>query len=222
MLELIKYPGVASVLILYNYVMMLAMGFTAVFPVFMFTPIALGGLELSPGWIAIFMSLGGFAQSLWLLLIFPRLHTRIGTEGILKFSAVVWPIFFFLDPVCNLFLRYNLKALFWTVFPINNVVGCGVAMAFLAVQLAINDIAPSPETFGTLNALALAITSGLRAFTPALSTTLYATGVKYHLLGGQFFWILLVAFSLGLSLVLRILPEKAKGKPKRDESETTA
>ncbi|CAI6333735.1 unnamed protein product [Periconia digitata] len=218
--ELINYPGIRQVLFIFNYVMMLAMGFTAIFPVFMFTTIPLGGLELSPGWIATFMSVGGLAQSLWLLVVFPWLHKRVGTEGVVKFSAVVWPCFFAIDPLCNLFLRRGLKPLFWTVFGINNVVGCGVAMAFAAVQLAVNDIAPSPETLGVLNAIALGLQSGLRAIIPALSTSLYATGVKYHILGGQFFWAILVVAALGLSLVIRILPEKLKGKPKSRENGT--
>ncbi|PVI03908.1 MFS general substrate transporter [Periconia macrospinosa] len=217
--DLIKYPGVRQVLLVYNYVMLLAITFTTIFPVFMYTPIPLGGLSLTPGWIAMFMSLGGLSQSLWILLVFPRLHKRIGTEGILTFSATIWPIFFILHPTCNLFLRYDLKALFWTVFPVNNAVGCGCAMSFAAVQLAINDIAPSPETFGTLNSIALALASGLRAVAPALSTSLYATGVKYHILGGHMFWVILVAIALGLPFFIRMLPEKTRRKVMKSDDE---
>lgn len=80
-----------------------------------------------------------------------------------------------------------------------------------AVQLAINDIAPSHETLGTLNSIVLAIQSGLRAVAPALATSVYATGVKYHILGGHLFWLLNVILALGLWGLLRILPEEVKG-----------
>jgi hypothetical protein len=81
-----------------------------------------------------------------------------------------------------------------------------------AVQLAVNDIAPSHETFGTLNAIVLAISSGLRAVAPALATSIYAVGVKYHILGGHLFWLTNIILALGLLGFLRYLPEKVAGK----------
>jgi hypothetical protein len=59
-------------------------------------------------------------------------------------------------------------------------------MTFIAaVQLAVNDIAPSHETLGTLNSIVLALQSGLRAIAPAVATSIYATGVKYRILDGH-------------------------------------
>ncbi|KAJ4287585.1 hypothetical protein N0V90_012288 [Kalmusia sp. IMI 367209] len=217
--ELFKYPGVARVMLIYNYCMLLAFAFTAAFPVFMYTPVYLGGLELVPEWIAFFMALGGLAQAFWLLVLFPFLHKRIGTGGLLRFNAIVWPIFFALDPTCNVLLRHGQKTLFWILFPFNNVFGSSVAMAFTGVQLALNDISPSHETFGTLNALVLALQSGLRAIIPAASTTLYAIGVKYQIFGGQLFWVTIVFVAVGFNLVLRLLPEKAEGKPRPSRRE---
>jgi hypothetical protein len=128
--ELIKYPGVAKVMLVYNYCMLQAFAFTAVFPVFMYTPVKLGGLELSPGLMSIFMAVGGLSQAFWLLVTFPSLHKRFGTGGVLKFNAFVWPIFFALHSSCNILLRHGLKAPFWILFPFNNVFGSSVAMAF--------------------------------------------------------------------------------------------
>jgi hypothetical protein len=59
----------------------------------------------------------------------------------------------------------------------------------------------------------LAIQSGLRAVAPALATSIYAVGVKYHILGGHLFWLINVILALGLLLLLRILPEKVAKKP---------
>jgi hypothetical protein len=87
-----------------------------------------------------------------------------------------------------------------------------------AVQLAVNDIAPSHETLGTLNAIVLAISSGLRAIAPALATSVFAIGVKYHILGGQLFWLLNVILALGLLGVLRLLPEKVAGRPQKAQN----
>jgi len=81
----------------------------------------------------------------------------------------------------------------------------------------VNDIAPSHETLGELNSIVLALASGLRALVPALSTSLYAIGVKYRIFGGQLFWVILIVVSSGLLPLLRILPEKAEGRPQREE-----
>lgn len=81
-----------------------------------------------------------------------------------------------------------------------------------AVQLALNDIAPSPSSLGTLNAIALAASSGLRAVAPALATTVYAVGVKYRILGGQLFWLCNAVLAVGLVGLVRWLPVKVEGR----------
>ncbi|KAL5117091.1 hypothetical protein ACEQ8H_005050 [Pleosporales sp. CAS-2024a] len=211
--QLLKFPGVARVILIYNYIMMLAFTFTAVNPVFMYTPVRLGGLGFSPEVIAAATALVGAAQAAWLLLVFPRLHRRMGTGRILFFCALAWPIFFACNPVFNSLLRHHLTKLFWATAPLTIVLGSGVSMAFTSVQLAVNDIAPSHETLGTLNSIVLAVQSGIRAVAPALATSIYATGVKYHLLDGHLFWLVNVILALGLSVLLRLLPAKVAGRP---------
>ncbi|KAF2121221.1 major facilitator superfamily domain-containing protein [Lophiotrema nucula] len=215
--ELIKYPGVAQVLLIYNYVLLLAFAFTAVDPVFLYTPVGLGGIGFPPGLIAATIGLAGVSQALWTLLVFPSLHKRVGTAGVLWLCALGWPFFFLANPVCNIFLRYGLKVPFWIVGPVSTSVGSGVAMAFTANQLAVNDIAPSHETLGTLNSIALALSAGLRAVVPALSTSLFATGVKLRIIGGHLFWATAIALAIGLSVLLKFLPQEAEGKVQAEE-----
>jgi hypothetical protein len=85
-----------------------------------------------------------------------------------------------------------------------------------ANQLAVNDIAPTHETLGTLNAVALAISAGIRAVAPALATSIYATGVKYHIAGGQLFWLVAIALALGQFFTVRLLPSEAEGRIERE------
>jgi len=88
-----------------------------------------------------------------------------------------------------------------------------------AVQLALNDIAPSPLTLGTLNALALTLVSGIRAIAPALFASLYATGVRNHILSGYFIWVFLVLLAVAAAVAVRWLPEEAQGKLVEDSDE---
>jgi len=85
-----------------------------------------------------------------------------------------------------------------------------------AVQLALNDIAPSPQTLGTLNALALTLVSGLRAVAPALFASIFATGARTQILDGYLVWYVLVLLALALTVTVRWLPEKAEGKLKEE------
>ena len=87
-----------------------------------------------------------------------------------------------------------------------------------AVQLALNDIAPSPSTLGTLNALALTLVSGIRAVAPAAFSSIFATGVGNQILDGHLIWVILVLMALAYIAAVRWLPEKAEGKLKEDES----
>lgn len=128
--QLIRYPGVAAVLLIYNYIMLLAYTFTAVNPVFMYTPIRLGGLGFSPELIAIFTGIAGASQAAWLLLAFPPLHKRLGTGSLLWWCTLVWPIFFAANPAYNLLLWHGQKAFFWSTAPPTLILGSGVAISF--------------------------------------------------------------------------------------------
>jgi hypothetical protein len=72
-------------------------------------------------------------------------------------------------------------------------------------------MAPSPDTLGTLNGIALTSNSFTRAITPALASSIYAYGVSHHVLWGQLGWLALICAALAYGLLIRFLPEKAEG-----------
>jgi hypothetical protein len=217
--QLLKTPGIPFVLSLYSYLMILAFSYTAVVPVFLFTPIRLSGFGFSPLYISIFMAVGGLSQSTWLLVIFPLLQGRFGTGGVLRACAVAYPFFFAAFPAASLLLQRDLTTFFWTLVPVGLIFGSGVAMSFTAIQLALNDVNPQPETLGTLNALALAFVSGIRSFSPALFTSIFAIGVRKHILGGYLVWLVMVVLAFGFYVFMRFFPAKAEGKTFQTECE---
>ncbi|PMD30438.1 MFS general substrate transporter [Hyaloscypha variabilis F] len=216
-LELIKAPGVAMVLLLYGHVMLLGLAYTAVTPVFWFTEPALGGYGLTPQQISFFIGGIGVSQAIWLLFAFPILQRRYGTGGVLRGCLFMWPIFFAAAPVCNYFLRQGWTTAFWITAPVLQIGGSGVAMGFTGVQLALNDISPSPSTLGTLNGVALTMTAGIRTVGPALFTSLFAAGARTQFLNGYLVWVVLVTIAALGSVAVRYLPEKAEGKLKDDD-----
>lgn len=217
--QLLRSSNVPITLYIYGHVMLLAFSYTAIVPVFFFTPIDLGGFGFTPLKISIFMGIGGLSQALWILLAFPWLQARIGTKGVMRLCATAYPFFFAILPLCNLLLRHRLTAAFWAIAPVSQVIGSGVSMSFTAIQLVLNDVSPSPEVLGTLNAVALTLVSGTRAFSPALFASLFATSVRSRLWHGHLIWVLMVALAFGFTLMSRWVPEdKVVGKD-RAESE---
>jgi len=116
-------------------------------------------------------------------------------------------------------LRRGADVAFWVVVPALLAVGCGVSMCFTVIQLAVNDVAPSPAVLGTLNALALTGVSGIRAFSPALFSSLFAWGANTQWLYGYAIWVLLVALALWFSFIVRYMPDYAKLKEARERQE---
>ncbi|GAB7359752.1 hypothetical protein MBLNU230_g6924t1 [Neophaeotheca triangularis] len=217
--DVLKAPGVPIVLFIYGYSAFIGLSYTAVSPVFLFTSIERGGFKFSPQWISIFLAVAGASQALWMLLIFPPLQQRTSTGFVLRACAVAWPLFFVSFPVLNEFLRRGWTTPFWIVGPIALVLASGVSMSYACVQLCLNDVAPSPQVNATLNALALVVTSGVRAVAPALFTSIFAFGVKKGWIDGHLFWVVICVFSLAFLVVLRWLPAKAEGKVTKERHE---
>lgn len=128
--ELLVSPGVLMVLYILGHTMTLAIAYTAVVPVFMYTSVEKGGFGFSDQYIAIFLAISGGSQALWMLLAFPYLQGKFGTGTVMRWCAAGWPIFMVAFPVFNEFLRNGWNLAFWILAPIELVLGSGVAMGF--------------------------------------------------------------------------------------------
>ncbi|CAK40129.1 uncharacterized protein An09g01910 [Aspergillus niger] len=161
-------------------------------PVFYFTSPRPGGYGFSPFYISLFLGGSGIAQTIWLVLVYPPLHKRLGTGNILRGLCFVWIIF------------------------LAATVGASVLHRHAAMQPALDSVSPSPAALGTLNAMSLAIISFLRAVAPAMFTSMYASTLKLSSPGFYTFWLVLGGLVLVLAFTLRWLPEqveKASRKP---------
>ncbi|KAK7955197.1 Efflux pump azaK [Apiospora saccharicola] len=202
--ELLKTPGVGIVLYVFAHVMLLAFAYTAIIPVFWFTSVELGGFQFTNVQIGMFMALTGVSQAFWLLV-----H-RMGTNGVMRLCANLYPFFLGTNALLNALRRAGFDRAFWIAVPCFLAIGPGVSMSFTAVQLALNDVSPSPAMLGTLNALALTGLSGLRAFTPALFTSIFALGANTQFWGGYLVWVILVILAAGFTVATRYLPEASE------------
>jgi len=130
--EILKAPGVGIVLYIFGHTMLLALAYTAVSPVFLFTDVSKGGLGFSDSQIAGFLAVAGASQAAWMLLAFPYLQRRFGTGNVLRGCAIIWPFMMASFPALNeLRLRSSIPMVwFWILLAIGLVGGSGVSMAF--------------------------------------------------------------------------------------------
>ena len=218
-MEILRCKGVVFVLSIYSVVSLLGFAYTAVAPVYWFTPKEHGGFGLDERQISIFFSIAGGSQALWMLLVFPPLQRRVGTGGVLRITCTIYPLFLCLYPIMNAFLMHDWTTVFWVVGPIVMATGSAVAMQFISAQLALNDVCPSYQTLGTLNALALTLSSGIRAVAPALFTSIYAASLRLHLLWGQFIWVIVAAIIIALRFSLAWLPKEVDYIPAKKDAQ---
>jgi len=227
------------VLFIYGYVSLLGLAYTAIVPVFWFTPPSLGGVGFSPLLTSVFLAISGMSQAIWLLFAFPPLQHRWGTAGVMRLCSVLWPVLYCFAPITNTLLRLDaggghpaflqappgdvvdVPALhinsgwgvaFWVITPTVQALGSSVAMAFTGSQLALNEISPSPASFGTLNALALTLSSGIRAVAPGAAASFYAFGARTQILNGYLVWTVMILLAAGLVVLMRWMPANEEGK----------
>lgn len=81
------------------------------------------------------MAGAGFSQAFWMIVVFPPLHKRIGTIGVLRFCSIIWPFLFALCPFANFLLRQGYETTFWCLYPTLLFVLLSVAMAFSTYPL---------------------------------------------------------------------------------------
>jgi hypothetical protein len=211
--EVLNSPGVPTVLYIFGHVAVLGLMLTALLPVFMYTSVPSGGFGFSDAQIALFLAIAGGSQALWMLIAFPFLQRRFGTGAVLGGCAIGWVLYTAASPALNEVLRARWTLAFWILGPIAVFLGSSVAMAYACTQLCVNDITPSPAVLGTLNALALTVSTGIRTFSPILATSIFAWGVKWGFAHGHLAWAVLILLAALLNVSVCFLPEKAKGRP---------
>ncbi|TLS30166.1 hypothetical protein PpBr36_03730 [Pyricularia pennisetigena] len=205
--ELLRQPGVLIVQYVGAHLSLLAFAYTAICPLWWWTPVKLGGFGFTSFQISCMMALNGITQAIWLIFAFPPLHRRLGTNGVMRMCGAVYPLFFAISPVANYLLRAGYTSLFWSFYPPALMIGCGVALSFTASQLAVNEVNPGPTALATINAMQLMTSSIVRAFTPAAANSLFAIGAETQFLNGYAIWLLMALLAAGFGIATRFLPD---------------
>lgn len=209
MRELLMAPKVAITIWVHTHFMILAYAVTALMPVFLFTPVDIGGTGFSSSQISAFMAVQGASQTFWLIVAFPILHRRYGTKNLLKMCATVYQFFFAGIILLNALLRIGGKsatAWAWTLGGFLAVTGPGVSIGFTSAQLAINDASPSRHIMATMNGISMTSASIFRSFVPGVSTVIFAVDARSQMLRGYLVWVILIPLAIALRVCVNYIP----------------
>ena len=203
----------------------LDISFRTMFPVYLATPIKLGGLGLDPPGIGAILAVVGISASVFQLLFFPPLYKRLDEKILFLISmALFFPIAALFPIMSCVAQDQGLNKLVWCLLglqifsfsfanfalskPSNKSFGgsndervyvAGVSFVY------VNSAAPNRASIGATTGFAQMIVAFVRAIGPSAINSAFALGIQKHVMGGHFaYWMMagMGAISLGVGAAL--------------------
>ena len=209
--------------------------FRALQPLFLSTPVALGGLGLDPPAIGTVMSFFGVLSGTFMIFCFPRMTKYFGVKKVYMMGITAAVPCFGLFPVINYLARRSIERSGELGTEVWVAVGLQVAVSVLvslcygasilksnclwtssyrpptsgAVFIFVAAAAPNKASLGTTNGLAQLSVSIVRAVGPALANSLYSLSIDedHHYMNGGLVYYVTLALSLGTIWVGMLLPK---------------
>ncbi|WVQ97570.1 hypothetical protein IAU59_004684 [Kwoniella sp. CBS 9459] len=178
----------------------------ALFPLYLFTPVVIGGQSKTPPQIAEYGAANGLFQGMWLLLVLPRLDRWIGTKRTFNIVAFSFPLFTVLPVVANAFARGQHWAMSEVMLAIYVSLGSASGMSFTSVQLLLNSCAP-PAAIATVNGIAVALCGIVKSIFPAVINSVFAVSVSNQILEGYLAWFIMIMLAAGVFVCSLCVPD---------------
>ncbi|ESK95906.1 member of major facilitator superfamily multidrug- dha1 sub-family [Moniliophthora roreri MCA 2997] len=195
--SLLTWPVIISVS---NYVALafLNIAFNALLPLFLHTPIPLGGLNLPPSIIGYVLGAYGCVTGLFQAAFFARIIHWLGERRIFVNGVASFIGLFAIMPIISVFAK-AWGGNNWTVWAL---IGCILVlavimdMAYGAIFMFVTASAPSRSALGATNGLSQMAVSIARAVGPAMATSMFAVSVQEGWVDGYAVYIVFVMLSI--------------------------
>lgn len=217
----VEIPSIRSVFTprvkatLMNYAMLAATSITnlGVLPLFLYTPVRLGGIGFTTAQIGKALSGQAIATSCVQVFLFPVIHRRLGTVASYRLAVIFYPLGFLCYPLTRLAAAHRAGGdNTWVWISLAVQLGClSLAnMAYTANMLVINSSAPNRLALGTLNGVAQMLSSLVRSAGLAIGPSLFALSIQKNLLGGYAIYVYMFVTALILNVTSWTLITDAK------------
>ncbi|EKM78054.1 hypothetical protein AGABI1DRAFT_114886 [Agaricus bisporus var. burnettii JB137-S8] len=191
----------------YAFLSLVDIAFRAIQPVFLSTPIEMGGLGLPPSTIGNILSVYGVLNGFIQIFFFAKMHDRWGSKKVFTAGIAACIPMFLLFPIINYLARsQGLTPLVWGFVSLQVGLAMMPSLSFSSIFIFITAASPNKASLGATNGLCQVAVSVMRAFGPAAANSLFSLSMAYNLLGGYLVYYILVVI-VGIALfVASILP----------------
>ncbi|KAF5309478.1 hypothetical protein D9619_012411 [Psilocybe cf. subviscida] len=168
--------------------------FRAIQPLFLSTPVHLGGLGLPPSTIGNLLSIFGILNGVFQAFFFAKIADRWGTKRVFIAGLTSALPAFASFPVINQLARtqgYSLMV--WTVVGFQIVMSVALSLSFGAVFIFITRASPNRASLGATNGLCQTSVSIIRAIGLVVANSLFSISIDKGYLGGQLVYLVLLS-----------------------------
>ncbi|KAF9790416.1 member of major facilitator multidrug-resistance DHA1 sub-family [Thelephora terrestris] len=200
----------------YAFLALIDISFRALQPVFLSTPVKLGGLGLDPPAIGTVMSSFGVLSGVYTVFFFSRMTDYFGAKGVYLIGMTAAVPCFTLFPIINHLARNSVERSgglgveVWIAVGAQVVLSVVLCLSYGAVFIFITAAAPNKASLGATNGLAQLSVSILRAVGPALASSMYSLSIdeEHHYMNGGLVYYVTVLLSFGGIWVGSLLPKR--------------
>ena len=200
----------------------LEISFRTMFPVYLATPMEMGGLGLDPPVMGTILAAVGISASTFQLLLFPPLYNRLGGKNIFLIAiSLFFPIAALFPIVSRVGQEHGLNNFVWLLigiqillFAFANFALCKPFNSLLYLDrmtdhvfhagvsfVYVNSAAPNRASIGATTGFAQMVVSGVRGIGPSAINSAFALGIQKRVMGGHFaYWVM--AGMAAISLVI--------------------
>ncbi|KIM53225.1 hypothetical protein SCLCIDRAFT_1223004 [Scleroderma citrinum Foug A] len=184
----------------------LKISFCTMFPIYLATPMEMGGLGLDPPVMGTILAAVGISASAFQLLLFPPLYNRLGASNIfLIVISLFFPIAALFPIVSRVGQEHGLNNLVWLLIGIQILLFTFTNFALSVSFVYVNSAAPNRTSIGAMTGFAQMVVSGMCGIGPSAINSAFALGIQKHVMGGHFaYWMMagMAAVSLAIGAAL--------------------
>ncbi|KAI0327954.1 MFS general substrate transporter [Cubamyces sp. BRFM 1775] len=181
--------------------------YLALQPLFLATPIELGGLGLPPPTIGIILGTFGVLNGFFQAMFFATLMDRWGPKRLFQQGLLAFVPLYLLFPIMSWYAKaHGITPVIWGLVLLQQILLVVMDLAFGAIFIFISSSAANNRCLGATNGVAQFVASVVRAVGPAASTSLFAVSLERNWLGGYAVYPILLTMSIALFFVSIPLP----------------
>lgn len=202
-------PRVMTAAMNYASLSLVDISFRAVQPVFLSTPIHLGGLGLPPHTIGTILSCYGILNGMLSIFFFAKIHDRWGTKIVFMAGLASEIPVFATFPILNAIAKsQGLSTMVWVGVAVQVVFSIFLSMSYGCVYIYIAAASPNRASLGGTNGICQCVVSITRAFGPAVTNSLFSLSMEKGYLGGSLVYVVLTGMVFFALVLGSLLPRR--------------